>query len=37
MAGLLDEWMMGFEFKITKKAWESMRIIEKAFRIIYPR
>jgi hypothetical protein len=36
MDGLLDEWMIGLEFKITQKSWRCMRIIGKAFRIIYP-
>ncbi|HCE45216.1 MAG TPA: hypothetical protein DET40_16880 [Lentisphaeria bacterium] len=35
MDGLLDEWMIGFEFKITQKSWRYTRIIRKAFRIIY--
>ncbi|HCE45147.1 MAG TPA: hypothetical protein DET40_16520 [Lentisphaeria bacterium] len=30
MDGLLDEWMIGFEFKTTQKPWRYMRIIRKA-------
>jgi len=36
MDGLLDDWMIGFEFKATQERSMGMRIMEKAFRIIYP-
>jgi hypothetical protein len=32
---LLDDWMIGFEFKATQEHGMKTRIMEKAFRIIY--
>jgi hypothetical protein len=35
MDGLLDDWMIGFEIKAMQEFRREMRIMEKAFRIIY--